>query len=162
MFLEKNQVKINPYFLKMKGLSFLGYIPFGNNDYRFEYYTVLLKEKLTLESGKVVDHVGVIFEGINESIWSDQEMEAEDLLKKNEEKLKEQKPKKKELLSEDRLRKYEKILNNRKTKPYILFFVGGDDQSSFLRFENKEQALKHLELVDFFEDLANDKELQYY
>lgn len=162
MFLEKNQVKINPYFLKMKGLSFLGYIPFGNNDYRFEYYTVLLEEKLTLESGKVVDHVGVIFEGVNESIWSDQEMEAKDLLKKNEEKLKEKKPKEKELLSSQSLEKYKKIIDNRTSKPYLLFFVGGDDQSSFLRFKNREDALNHLELADFFEDLADDKEIQYY
>lgn len=161
MFLKNDVVKINPYFMRQwQNMTFLGFIPFGNIDYAAEYYTVPLKEKIKVKN-TVVDHVSPVFLGCPD-IWSEQEISARTYIEehiKNKTRAKKYKTKK---LTEEEISHYELVLENRKNKPFVLFFVGGDDQSSFLRFADQNEAKEYLEMADCFEDLFCNSEIQYY
>lgn len=162
MIITSEKVKINPYFMNEwnDSMKLLGFIPFAEKNYAAQYYTIPLLEPIYIED-KMVSCVGMIYLG-NINLWSEQEMEAREAIVKHNENKNIPKVRKAKLLTQEQEDKYLNILQERKDKPFMLFFVGGDDQSSFLRFKNEQEAYSHLELASCFEDLFEDKELQYY
>lgn len=147
MFLKNDVVKINPYFMRQwQNMTFLGFIPFGNIDYAASIIQFRLKKKLRLKI-LLWTMYRLFFLGCPD-IWSEQEISARTYIEehiKNKTRAKKDKTKK---LTEEEISHYELVLENRKNKPFVLFFVGGDDQSSFLRFADQNEAKEYLEMAD--------------
>lgn len=57
---------------------------------------------------------------------------------------------------------FEKKMNIINQKPFILFFKGCDDGHVGKRFATEKDAIEYLQLINSFEEIFEDKDLQYH
>jgi hypothetical protein len=57
---------------------------------------------------------------------------------------------------------FEKQMNIINQNPFVLFFKGCDDGHVGKRFPTEKDAMEYLQIMDYFEEIFEDKDLQYH